>query len=162
MTKVTTQLALHCPAPQDPSGTYMATAGADSQLKVWDVRMLRPMHAYFAHSPITSLDISQRGIMAAGYGRKIQVGCGAIGARYGCAAHCTTRIANERVVAARGLAIGHRSSAMSGEAPLSKHWARGASVRYGVISQSSNAAAAEAYNACVEVRTVRCSMQTKH
>lgn len=57
----------------DPSGTYMATAGADSQLKVWDVRMLRPMHAYFAHSPITSLDISQRGIMAAGYGRKIQV-----------------------------------------------------------------------------------------
>ncbi len=103
--------------PQDPSGTYMATAGADSQLKVWDVRMLRPMHAYFAHSPVTALDISQRGIMAAGYGRKIQVGHGAKGARHGCTVHRPSRIAVVRVVAARKLAVGYCSSGSPEKAP---------------------------------------------
>ncbi|PNW74954.1 hypothetical protein CHLRE_12g502800v5 [Chlamydomonas reinhardtii] len=57
----------------DPSGTYMATAGSDSQIKLWDVRMLKPMHNYFSHAPITRMDISQRGMLAVGYGRKVQV-----------------------------------------------------------------------------------------
>ncbi|GIL70431.1 hypothetical protein Vretimale_3566 [Volvox reticuliferus] len=57
----------------DPSGTYMATAGMDSQIKVWDVRMLRPMHTYYSHAPVTSMDISQRGLLAVGYGRKLQI-----------------------------------------------------------------------------------------
>ncbi|GLC43907.1 hypothetical protein PLESTB_000921800 [Pleodorina starrii] len=57
----------------DPSGTYLATAGVDSQIKVWDVRMLRPLHAYYSHAPVTHMDISQRGLLAVGYGRKVQV-----------------------------------------------------------------------------------------
>ncbi len=57
----------------DPGGTYLATAGVDSQIKVWDVRMLRPMHSYYSHAPVTSMAISQRGLLAVGYGRKLQV-----------------------------------------------------------------------------------------
>lgn len=57
----------------DPSGHYMASAGADNQIKVWDVRTFKPLHAYFSYSPVTSLDISQRGLLAVGYGSKVQV-----------------------------------------------------------------------------------------
>lgn len=35
--------------------------------------MLKPMHNYFSHAPITRMDISQRGMLAVGYGRKVQV-----------------------------------------------------------------------------------------
>jgi U3 small nucleolar RNA-associated protein 7 len=45
----------------------------DSQVKVWDVRTYKPVHAYFSYSPATSLDISQRGLLMVGYGRKVQV-----------------------------------------------------------------------------------------
>jgi len=54
----------------DLSGKYMVTAAADSRLKVWDLRMYKELHSYFArHSPATSLDISQRGILGVGHGR---------------------------------------------------------------------------------------------
>ena len=49
-------------------------SGVDNQVKVWDIRMMRPMHAYFSYSPANSLEISQRGMLAVGYGRKVQVG----------------------------------------------------------------------------------------
>lgn len=48
-------------------------AGVDNQVKVWDIRMLKPLHEYFSYSPATTLDISQRGLLAVGYGRKVQV-----------------------------------------------------------------------------------------
>eukprot|EP00798_Chlamydomonas_sp_ICE-L_P015753 gene15753-21876_t len=57
----------------DPSGVHMVTAGVDGQVKVWDVRMLRQLHAYFSYSPATSLEISQRGLLAVGYGRRVQI-----------------------------------------------------------------------------------------
>uniref|UniRef100_A0A7S0WQI7 BING4 C-terminal domain-containing protein n=1 Tax=Chlamydomonas leiostraca TaxID=1034604 RepID=A0A7S0WQI7_9CHLO len=57
----------------DLTGRYMVTAGVDSQVRVWDIRTFKPLHAYFAYSPATSLDISQRGLLAVGYGRKVQV-----------------------------------------------------------------------------------------
>ncbi|KAG1679461.1 hypothetical protein FOA52_007753 [Chlamydomonas sp. UWO 241] len=57
----------------DVSGHHLVTAGVDSQVKVWDLRMVRPLHAYFAHSAATSLDISARGMLAVGYGRKVQI-----------------------------------------------------------------------------------------
>jgi U3 small nucleolar RNA-associated protein 7 len=47
--------------------------GVDRQVKVWDVRTFKPLHAYFANSPATSLDISQRGILAVGQGRRLQL-----------------------------------------------------------------------------------------
>lgn len=57
----------------DAQGRYMVTAGADSQVKVWDVRKFQPMHACFSRAPAEQLDISQRGLLAVGYGRNVQV-----------------------------------------------------------------------------------------
>ena len=56
----------------DTSGRHMATAGADGQLKVWDLRMLKPLHAYGCIRPAITLDISQRGMLAVGFGRRVQ------------------------------------------------------------------------------------------
>ena len=58
----------------DGQGRQMVTAGADGQVKVWDVRKFQAMHAYFSHAPAECLDISQRGLLAVGYGRNVQVG----------------------------------------------------------------------------------------
>jgi len=53
----------------DPSGKYMVTAGADSKLKVWDLRTWKHLHTYSCHhAPPTSIDISQRGILGVGHG----------------------------------------------------------------------------------------------
>ena len=57
----------------DSTGRHMVTAGAERQLKVWDMRMLRPLHSYLCHRPATTLDISQRGLLAVGFGRRMQV-----------------------------------------------------------------------------------------
>ncbi len=57
----------------DVEGMHMVTAGVDGQVKVWDIRLMRPLHAYFSHSPASSLEISQRGLLAVGYGRTVQV-----------------------------------------------------------------------------------------
>ena len=57
----------------DNTGRHMATIGAEGQLKVWDMRMLRPLHSYLCRRPATTLDISQRGLLAVGFGRRIQV-----------------------------------------------------------------------------------------
>lgn len=43
------------------------------QVKVWDLRMLRPLHAYYSPAPADWCDVSQRGLLAVGYGRRIQV-----------------------------------------------------------------------------------------
>lgn len=57
----------------DPTGHQLVTAGVDCQVKVWDVRTFKPLHAYFANSPPTALDVSQRGLLAVGQGRRLQV-----------------------------------------------------------------------------------------
>ncbi|CAG9463140.1 unnamed protein product [Pedinophyceae sp. YPF-701] len=57
----------------DGSGRYMVTAGADSLVKVWDVRTYREVHSYFSHAPVDCVDVSQRGMLAIGWGRKVQV-----------------------------------------------------------------------------------------
>jgi U3 small nucleolar RNA-associated protein 7 len=51
----------------------LCVAGVDRQVKVWDIRTFKPLHAYFANSPATSLDISQRGLLAVGQGRRLQL-----------------------------------------------------------------------------------------
>ena len=57
----------------DPSGHYLVTAGLDLQLKVWDVRTYQPVHAYFTAGAVDTLDISQTGLLAIGWGRRVQI-----------------------------------------------------------------------------------------
>jgi U3 small nucleolar RNA-associated protein 7 len=53
----------------DKTGHYMVTGGADSQIKVWDLRMYKETHSYYTRGgPSTSIDISQRGILGIGHG----------------------------------------------------------------------------------------------
>jgi len=56
----------------DRSGFYMVTGGADSQVKIWDLRMYKETHAYFSRGGIpTSMDISQKGVLGIGHGSNI-------------------------------------------------------------------------------------------
>eukprot|EP00887_Chlorella_sp_A99_P001363 scaffold8.g1363.t1 len=93
-TPVVRMLAHHGPLRAlavDAPGRHLVTAGADGQararggspvgrgrsaplesVKVWDVRTFKPLHAYFSPAPAAALDISQRGMLAVGYGRRIQ------------------------------------------------------------------------------------------
>ena len=57
----------------DATGRHMVTAGADGQVKVWDARKFAPLHAYFSRAPAQWLDISQRGMLAVGFGRNVHV-----------------------------------------------------------------------------------------
>ena len=56
----------------DAAGRYLVTAGADAQVKVWDVRTFRPLHAYFSATPASAVDVSQRGMLAVAYGPHVQ------------------------------------------------------------------------------------------
>lgn len=59
---------------QETEHAWLCTrAGADNQMKVWDVRTFKPVHSYFTYNTISRMDISQKGLLAVGYGRKIQV-----------------------------------------------------------------------------------------
>jgi WD40 repeat protein len=57
----------------DPSGRYMASSGPDSYFKIWDLRMYKETHSYLTHRPVTSLEVSQRGLLAVGFGSHLQV-----------------------------------------------------------------------------------------
>ena len=70
----------------DPSGSYMCTAGVAAEggggggggmgnggFKVWDLRMYREVHAYRTARPVTSMEVSQRGLLAVGFGSHVQV-----------------------------------------------------------------------------------------
>ena len=57
----------------DLAGRVMVTAGADGQMKVWDLRMLRLRHAYFTPTPASSVCISQRGLLAVSFGPHVQI-----------------------------------------------------------------------------------------
>lgn len=57
----------------DSTGHRMVTTGADGQVKVWDLRTYQPLHSYFSPSPATWCDISQRGMLAVGWGRRVNI-----------------------------------------------------------------------------------------
>lgn len=57
----------------DREGTYMATAGMDGMMKIWDLRKYQCVHAYRADAPVMSLDISDMGLIAMALGREVQV-----------------------------------------------------------------------------------------
>merc|ERR1711871_491601 len=50
----------------DPSGKYMVSASADR--KVWDLRTYKRLHTYTTARPVSSIDVSQRGILGIGVG----------------------------------------------------------------------------------------------
>ena len=53
----------------DRSGKYMVTGGADSTVRIWDLRMYKETHSYYTRGgPPTDLDISQKGIIGIGHG----------------------------------------------------------------------------------------------
>ena len=53
----------------DKSGRYMVTGGADSQVKIFDLRMYKETHSYFTRGGVpTSMDISQRGVLGIAHG----------------------------------------------------------------------------------------------
>ncbi|KAI8929949.1 WD40-repeat-containing domain protein [Entophlyctis helioformis] len=57
----------------DKGGNYMATSGLDGQLKVWDVRTYKELQSYFTPKPASTLTISQKGLLAVGYGQHLSV-----------------------------------------------------------------------------------------
>ena len=57
----------------DAGGRYLVTAGGDARLKVWDVRRWQEVHDYFTPVPAHALDVSQRGLVAVGYGSHVQI-----------------------------------------------------------------------------------------
>jgi U3 small nucleolar RNA-associated protein 7 len=57
----------------DREGKYLVTAGLDRRLKVWDLRTYRELQTYLLNKTVTSLDISQLGLLATAYGPHIQV-----------------------------------------------------------------------------------------
>ena len=57
----------------DNSGKYMVTSGADGQVKVWDLRTYKPVHAYYSAQPSDHIQISQRGLLAVGWGSTVQI-----------------------------------------------------------------------------------------
>lgn len=65
----------------DPQGTYMATSSLDGKIKIWDMRKFRYLHEYYPVRPATTLDISQRGVMAVGYGHHITMWKDCLGER---------------------------------------------------------------------------------
>jgi len=57
----------------DREGHYMATASLDGLLKVWDLRKFTLLQTYKTEHPVNSLDYSERGLLAMGLGRSVQV-----------------------------------------------------------------------------------------
>lgn len=57
----------------DAQGKYMASAGMDGEVKVWDLRTYKQLHYYQFTAPPASLDISQRGLLAVGFGSHVTV-----------------------------------------------------------------------------------------
>ena len=57
----------------DSSGKYMSTTGLDGQLKIWDIRTFKLVDHYFTPSPASHLSISQKGLLAVGYGPHLSI-----------------------------------------------------------------------------------------
>lgn len=58
----------------DPTGRYMATAGLDRVLKIWDARNLGEcLHSYSVGSGASSVKFSQKGLLALAMGNVVEV-----------------------------------------------------------------------------------------
>ncbi|GME49156.1 hypothetical protein GTA08_BOTSDO00730 [Neofusicoccum parvum] len=57
----------------DREGRYMVSAGQDSKMSVWDIRMFKEVNNYFLRQPGSSLAISDRGLTAVGWGTQVSM-----------------------------------------------------------------------------------------
>lgn len=57
----------------DREGKYMAVAGADKTLKVWDLRKFEELDSYRTPTPASSLDFSDTGLLSVGWGPHVTV-----------------------------------------------------------------------------------------
>lgn len=57
----------------DRDGRHMATAGADNQLKIWDVRTYKELHSYYTPTPANSMHISETGLLALSWGPHVTI-----------------------------------------------------------------------------------------
>ncbi|KAG5513206.1 hypothetical protein PMAC_001576 [Pneumocystis sp. 'macacae'] len=57
----------------DREGRYMVSSGADSQVKIWDIRNWKEVHSYFSPTPAATLHISDTGILAVGWGSHVSL-----------------------------------------------------------------------------------------
>lgn len=57
----------------DIGGNMLVTSGVDGQVKIWDCRTYRELHSYFTVRPTTTIDVSDQGLLALGYGPHVQV-----------------------------------------------------------------------------------------
>lgn len=58
----------------DPKGLYMATAGLDKHMKIWDIRKLHgPLQIYKVSSAANNLAFSQKNLLAVGMGNVLEV-----------------------------------------------------------------------------------------
>jgi U3 small nucleolar RNA-associated protein 7 len=60
----------------DPTGNYMAAASIDGRVRVYDVRTYKPLYSYNVPGRVASLDISQRGVLAIGFGTHVHLYAG--------------------------------------------------------------------------------------
>lgn len=57
----------------DRSGNYMATAGADARMNIFDIRTFKEVHSYFTPTPASTLHISETGLLSVGWGPHVTV-----------------------------------------------------------------------------------------
>lgn len=57
----------------DRGGKYMAVAGQDRSLKIWDIRNFKELHSYYTMTVANSVAISDTGLVAVGWGPHVQV-----------------------------------------------------------------------------------------
>jgi U3 small nucleolar RNA-associated protein 7 len=51
----------------DRGGYYMATAGADARMNIFDIRALKEVHSYYTPAPASVLSISETGLLGVGW-----------------------------------------------------------------------------------------------
>jgi len=57
----------------DRQGRYMVSTGQDLKMNVWDIRMYKEVHSYSCFQPGASVAISDRGLVAVGWGTQVSV-----------------------------------------------------------------------------------------
>ena len=57
----------------DREGRYMVSTGQDLRMAVWDIRMFKEVNNYFVRRPGSTVSISDRGLVAVGWGTQTSI-----------------------------------------------------------------------------------------